>query len=146
MAGFSVDVSHLRPVKTARLKLGVQPNAKSAPVTTLIGVHAGRGNAPFVNAIMKVDGEYNTALSPRQLDDGDLRRAEIFARTVITGWEGPCMDDSSPAPYSPELLMQVFQALIEAKRSDVVIATLRYFADADNFTEGAQASEVLGKE
>jgi len=143
--GFTVDVSHLRPVKLARLTLGVQVNAKSAPRLTLIGKHAGRSNAPFVNAIMKLDGEYSTTLSPSQLDASDARRGEIFARHVFTDWEGPCLDDGSPAPYSPELMMAVIEGLLDAKRADVVAAAFRYFADADNFTEGAIAVEAVGK-
>jgi len=143
--GFTVDVSHLRPIKTARLKLGVQVNAKSAPHITLIGKHAGRSNAAFVNAIMKLEGEYNTTLTARQLDAGDERRAEVFARHVITDWEGPCMDDGSPAPYSAEHMMAVFSALIAEKRSDVVSAAFRFFADADNFTDGAPSVDDLGK-
>jgi hypothetical protein len=145
MDDFDVDVSHLAPVKLGRCRLGVPANQFSNPITTLIGKHAGRGNAAFINAIMKLDGEYSTVLTARQLDDGDLRRAEVFARTVITDWDGPRTKDGTPAAYTPERLMKYFTALIEAKRSDVVVAALRYFADPDNFVEGAAASEVLGK-
>ena len=142
MGEFTIDVSHLRPVHTARLKLGVQINPHSAPTLTLIGKHAGRGNTAFLNAVMKIEGEYSTALTAQHLDDGDEKRAELFARTVITDWEGPCDNDGKPVPYSPEKLMMVFSALIAAKRPDVVAAAFRFFADADNFT----AAAALGKE
>lgn len=142
MADFLVDVDHLRPTELARFKLGVQPNPKSAPFITLIGKYAGRSNHAFINAVMRLEGEYNTELTAQQLDAGDEKRAELFARHVITDWEGPCDSDGKPVPYSPELLMRVFRALIAAKRPDVVAAAFRYFNDADNFTASASSSKL----
>ncbi len=146
MDDFSVDVSHLSPTRLGRCRIGVRPNQFSAPVTTLIGKHAGRSNAAFLNASMKAEGEYSTVITGRQLDERDLRNAELYARHAITGWEGPCLSDGTPATYSPERLMKLFAALVEQKRPDVVLAAMRYFADPDNFVEGAAIAEVLGKE
>ncbi len=146
MDDFPVDVSHLRPVKTARFKLGFRVNEFSAPHIILTGKHAGRENAAFVNAIMKIEGEYNAGMTGAQLDAADERRAEIFARTVFTGWEGPCTRDGKPAAYSVERFMMVARGLIAQNRPDALQVVFRFFQDADNFTESAQTSEALGKE
>lgn len=145
MSEFPVDTSHLRPDRLGRFRWGVQPNKWSAPNTTLIGKHAGRHNAALINARMKLEGEYSTQLTARQLDERDLKLAEIYARTVLTGWEGPCDAEGKPVPYSPDLFVRVCASVLADGRADALRAVFDYYADADNFTAGT-SSDSLGKE
>lgn len=142
-----IDFSHLTPTGTARFTLTGVCVPRTNPVsTTLVMKHAGRSNAGFTNAIMKIEGETGGARTVHTLDVGDEKSAAIFARHVVVGWEGPLGADGKPLPCTPENVQKLFAALIAAKRPDLVRAAFAFAGDADNFSDAAASSENLGKE
>lgn len=139
---------HLTPVGVARFTLdGVHvPPSNPLPVI-LIGKHAGRSNASFVNAIMTApEGREGGARTATQLDADDLDSARRIAGHVLTDWEHVEDEVGAPLPFTATAAEDLFRALIDAKRPDYVRAALLFFADADRFRAGPVIeASTLGK-
>ncbi len=132
------DFSHLKPQGTAKYTLdGVIMAGQPAPVR-LIGKHAGRSNAAYMNAVLsEPEGRDGGAKTAEQMDEDDRKLAKRLARYVLTGWE------NVPLAFTPELCEQMLVNLIDNQRPDLVRAAFIFFADADRFGSMPSA-EVLG--
>lgn len=102
----------LKPAKTAdTARFEFSPNFLD-PHVVLIVRHAGRGNAEFKSLATKQATMRGTVLPHEAEQRGRDEDVELFARTVIVGWEGPT------EPYTREGGEKLLQLLSAPRRHD----------------------------
>lgn len=127
--------AHLAPEGTIRHTMEgivLAPHIDPKPVV-LILKHAGKSNERFRKAL-------ENARAKGKTDEASM--IEIFARTVIEGWEHVYNDQDKPVPYSPEECIDLFNSLVDANRHSSVIAAMEKAGDPNPFA----SKDALGKE
>lgn len=142
---------HLKPVGTVRYTLtGLHiPRDNPNPVVLELA-HAGRSNAAYINAMMKIrqaDGaSHGDESSAAELDTSDVRQSKAFARHVVIGWHN-VVENGKPTACTPDRVEELLVMLIAAKRPDYVRGAVAFASNPDNFREERQpTAESVGKE
>lgn len=140
------DFDHLAPVKTHKIKLPSLfrwPRTSPHPIEIEFR-HAGDGTPEFKSERLK------RAKAQKDAPTTDEARYEqvvkLWADTLIVGWEGPLDTAGKPLAYTKALGFELFQAMIRAKRFDVIDWISSQITDADNFHEPVALPEELGKD
>lgn len=108
--------------------------------------HAGRSNAPYANALDKLNAKSGAM---RRLSQGKMDRRtidaarddsrDLFARFVIVGWGG--VVDASGAPVA--FTLENCRAWLVALPDYLFEELLRFCADQQNFLPDAPTSEEI---
>lgn len=108
--------------------------------------HAGRTNAPYANALDKLNAKSGAM---RRLSQGKLDRRtidaaredsrDLFSRFVIVGWENVVDTSGTPAPFTPENCRAWLAALPDYLFEEL----LRFCADQQNFLPDAPTEEEV---
>lgn len=110
----------------------------------LIMKHAGDANPAWKNMRAKTVAE-RVAIG----GDEEKERAynlRVFAHTVIIGWENCNKKDGTPHPYSADLMIKLFQRLLEKDGADKFGMALLAAKDPSHFRGSpAAAADALGK-
>lgn len=124
----------------------LEPQAERTHAHTMHGVHWPRDNPKPVVLHLKFCGRrspyWNASLKLKQLSEEaeeSKRMATLFARYGVHGW------DNVGVPYSSEAGAQMFAALIEKNRDELVIGAFSAACNADNFTDPVVEAAELGK-
>lgn len=127
--------AHLAPEGTIRHTMDgivLAPHIDPKPVV-LILKHAGKSNERFRKALTNAQAKGKT---------DEASTIELFARTVIDGWEHVYDDQGKPVVFSPEECIDLFNSLVDANRHEAVIAAMNKASDPNPFA----AKDELGKE
>jgi hypothetical protein len=153
---FDSDLDAQAPTGTARftldtIKLGGCP---SFPV--LIVKSATEANAAYRNAMFKSADDprlrgFGRKASPERADANREIAAEVYAKTVIVGWEN-VWEDGQPVAFSPAKCLELLKSFIR-RRPDgsaphaVIFRGLQMFVEDDgNFGDATSADPTgLGK-
>lgn len=111
MEDFGLRLSSPKTRETARFDL--DPSLCAADPIVLVVRHAGRGNDEFTSMVTKqAKARANAAdETPAQRQLAREEDAELFARTVVVGWEGV------PGEFTPDRALAFFRYLIQPRRS-----------------------------
>lgn len=150
---FDSDLDEQAPTGTARftldtIKLGGCP---SFPV--FIVKPATEANAAFRNAMFKSGDDprlkgFGRKASPERADANREIYAEIYAKTVVVGWDN-VWEDGKPADFSTTKCLELMKSLIR-RRPDgsaphaVVFTTLRAFCEDDGNFGDATSTDSTG--
>lgn len=150
--GFDTKIAKQKPVGTVKYALdSITLGGDETPVLELR--FAGKGNGAYMSALLKQANERRRVaagkLTERKLDAARALEAEIFARTVLAGWEHVYEDETPgmPCPFSQAKAEELLLALAE-HRPESFDALTGFAKDPDNFPQGAidsQAGLELGK-
>lgn len=151
--GFSFKKHSVPAEMTRRYELG-EVSEPDAPPIALIVRHAGEANAAYWNAMFKrindlqaKAGSGAPRLTPAQLVKSRGETIEIYAQTIVAGWEN-VLEDGKPAQCTPEVVLRFLSALIAPPPDGCpeVFDELRKFCEnASNFRPPAVSSVDLGK-
>jgi len=139
------DFDHLAPVKTFKITLPAifrRPRTAPKPITIEFR-HAGEGTPEFLSERLKRAKATRDASPSREAKYEDVTK--LWADTLIVGWEGALDDAGAPLPYTKALGAELFQAMIRAKRFDVIDWISQQITDADNFHDPIALPDDLGK-
>ncbi|MDQ1446819.1 MAG: hypothetical protein QOI20_3283 [Acidimicrobiaceae bacterium] len=151
--GFGSQLSKQKPAGTLKftldtITLGFDKN----PVLEL--AYAGKGNGPYMSMLLKLANDQSKKLGSGRLTEAKIEAsrqhtAELFAATVVKGWEFVAEDDSPgvPCPFSREKCLELLLSLA-SERDDIFDGLAAAARDADNFPTLAadpNAGTELGK-
>jgi hypothetical protein len=147
---FDAALAPLEPKNTARMPLrGVKVNSPADVI--LIGVHAGENNKKLQSLSDKLAAKHAAELAggdpAAQRALVNAMFAELYSKTVITGWENVCEPGGKPAPFTVDTCCAFLLALGK-KRPDIAAAGRaieNYFSRAPNFADGYVDTEALGE-
>lgn len=149
---FDAALEPLEPKNTARMLLS-EVKLYSVRSVILIGVHAGENNDKMQSLSDKLANKNAAALQsaePKELRElVNKMFAELYSKTVITGWENVCDPDGKPVKFTPAAC-EKFLIALQKKRPDIAAGGRRielYFSRAQNFADGYAAvdTEALGE-
>jgi hypothetical protein len=150
--GFSFKHASVPVEATREYDLGIA-TVIDAPNVVLVVKHAGEGNKPYWNALIKrvnamtARGAGRGKLTPEQLDKGRAETAEIVAAHVVVGWKN-AIEDGKPAACTPEAVLRLLSALLAPPpdgRPDLFDELRKYCEDAGNFSGPIADPVDLGK-
>lgn len=139
------DFDHLAPVKPFRVTLpAIFRWPRTSPhLITLEFRHAGDGTPEFLSERLKrakatTDAQQTQAAKYEHV-------TKLWADTLVVGWDGVLDAEGKPQPYTKALGFELFQAMIRAKRFDVIDWISTQIHDADNFHDPVADPSELGK-
>lgn len=146
---FRLDQYAVKPAATRRFVFNRILDPEGRPAT-LVVMHAGESNKPYINALFKqaragaAAGTSGRTATPAAVRESRLEDAKLFADHVIAGWENMPLDDGKPAVFSADAVFRFLTELIDVLPEDF-LRLRAYCADPDNFRDPTVDPVDLGK-